>query len=115
MNYIPFSEKPEKRRKFCLELTHEKYSQPIIFSHLHTLNWRRCLLLTLGAQLLGSEDGKEAFLGFLNAVLKHPPGKELTGIEFLDGELDPAYLLDRGAWLDVLARTVYGTLLNVEV
>ena len=66
-------------------------------------------------RILGSEEGKEALVGFLNAVLKPPPGKELTAVELLDRELDPEYLLDRGARLDVLARTAYGTLLNVEV
>jgi len=32
-------------------------------------------------RILGSEEGKEALLGFLNAVLKSPPGKELTAVE----------------------------------
>ncbi len=66
-------------------------------------------------RILGSEEGKEALLGFLNAVLKSPPGKELTAVELLDRELDPEYLLDRGARLDVLARTASGTLINIEV
>ena len=66
-------------------------------------------------RILGSEEGKEALAGFLNAVLKPPPGQELTTVELLDRELDPEYLLNRGARLDVLARTTAGTLLNVEV
>jgi predicted transposase/invertase (TIGR01784 family) len=66
-------------------------------------------------RILGSEEGKEALVGFLNAVLKPPPGKELTTVELLDRELDPEYLLSRGARLDVLAKTTSGTLLNVEV
>ena len=66
-------------------------------------------------RILGGEEGKEALLGFLNAVLKPPPGRELTKVELLDRELDPEYLLDRGARLDVLARTVQGALINIEV
>ncbi|MDN5345030.1 MAG: hypothetical protein PWQ18_1144 [Clostridia bacterium] len=66
-------------------------------------------------RIFGSEEGKEALLGFLNAVLKLPPGRELVRVELLDREIDPQYLLDRGARLDVLARTEAGTLLNIEV
>jgi predicted transposase/invertase (TIGR01784 family) len=66
-------------------------------------------------RILGSEEGKEALLGFLNAVLKFPPGKELISIELIDRELDPEYLLDRGARLDILARAADGTLINIEV
>ena len=66
-------------------------------------------------RILGSEEGKEALLGFLNAVLKFPPGKELISIELIDRELDPEYLLDRGARLDILAKAADGTLINIEV
>ena len=66
-------------------------------------------------RIMGSEEGKEALLGFLNAVLKFPPGKELISIELIDRELDPEYLLDRGARLDILARAADGTLINIEV
>ena len=66
-------------------------------------------------RIFGSEEGKEALLAFLNAVLKSPPGQELVHIELLDREIDPQYLLDRGARLDVLARTEAGTLVNIEV
>ena len=66
-------------------------------------------------RILGSEEGKEALLGFLNAVLQPPSGRELTELELVDRELDPAYLLDRGARLDVLARTAAGVIINVEV
>ncbi|WP_235612776.1 Rpn family recombination-promoting nuclease/putative transposase [Moorella sp. Hama-1] len=44
-----------------------------------------------------------------------PPGRELVRVELLDREIDPQYLLDRGARLDVLARTEAGTRLNIEV
>ncbi|MBE3588801.1 MAG: PD-(D/E)XK nuclease family transposase [Thermoanaerobacteraceae bacterium] len=40
---------------------------------------------------------------------------ELTGVELLDREIDPKHLLDRGARLDVLARTGEGVLINIEV
>jgi len=66
-------------------------------------------------RIFGSEEGKEALLGFLNAVLRLPPGQELTGVELLDREIDPKHLLDRGARLDVLARTKEGVLINIEV
>ena len=66
-------------------------------------------------RIFGSEEGKEALIGFLNAVLKPLPGKELIGVELLDREMDPAHLLDRGARLDVLGRTEHGTLVNIEV
>jgi hypothetical protein len=48
---------------------------------------------------MGSEEGKEALLGFLNAVLVLPTGKELISVELLDRELDPEYLL---YWIGVL-------------
>ncbi|BAF60639.1 hypothetical protein PTH_2458 [Pelotomaculum thermopropionicum SI] len=66
-------------------------------------------------RIFGSEEGKEALLGFLNAVFKLPPGKEITDLELLDRELDPEYLLDKAARLDILARTAGGVLVNVEI
>lgn len=66
-------------------------------------------------RIFGSEEGKEALLSFLNAVLQLPSGRELTGVELLDREIDPKHLLDRGARLDVLARTAEGALINIEV
>jgi predicted transposase/invertase (TIGR01784 family) len=66
-------------------------------------------------RILGSEEGKEALLGLLNAVLKPPAGKELASIELKDRDIDPEYLVDRGARLDILARTTDGTLINIEV
>jgi len=66
-------------------------------------------------RIFGSEEGKDALIGFLNAVLKPPPGQELADIELLDREIDPAHMLDRGARLDLLARTEQGIIINVEV
>ena len=66
-------------------------------------------------RIFGSEEGKDALLGFLNAVLKLPPGHELTDVDLMDREIDPVHLLDRGARLDVLAKTKKGTLINIEV
>lgn len=66
-------------------------------------------------RIFGSEEGKDALIGFLNAVLKPPPGQELTSVELLDRELDPKYLLDKAARLDILAKTATGTLVNIEV
>ena len=66
-------------------------------------------------RILGSEEGKEALLGFLNAVLNLSADRQLTDLELVDRELDPTYLLDRGARLDVRARTAAGVLINVEV
>jgi len=66
-------------------------------------------------RIMGSEEGKEPLLSFLNAVLKPAPGGELASLELLDRELDPEYLLDRAARLDILARTAAGTLVNLEV
>ncbi|WP_434075039.1 PD-(D/E)XK nuclease family transposase [Moorella naiadis (nom. illeg.)] len=51
-------------------------------------------------RILGSEEGKEALLGFLNAVLNPPSGREFTYVELPDRELDPASLLERGARLE---------------
>ncbi len=62
-------------------------------------------------RILGSEEGKEALISFLNAVLKPAPGRELTAVELLDRELDPKYLLDRAARLDILARKPQGRFL----
>lgn len=53
-------------------------------------------------RIFGSEEGKEALLGFLNAVLKPSSGRELTSVELLGRELDPQYLLDKAARLDIL-------------
>jgi len=66
-------------------------------------------------RIFGSEEGKEALISFLNAVLKPLPGQELTTVELLDRELDPKYLLDKAARLDILAKTATGALVNVEV
>jgi predicted transposase/invertase (TIGR01784 family) len=66
-------------------------------------------------RVFGSEEGKEALIGFLNAVLKPQPGQELASVELLDRELDPKYLLDKAARLDILAQTATGTLVNIEV
>ena len=63
-------------------------------------------------RIFGSQEGKEALIGFPNAVLKPLPGRELIGVELLDWEMDPSHLLDRGARLDVLGRTEHGTLVN---
>lgn len=52
-------------------------------------------------RIFGSDEGKEALLGFLNAVLKPAPGQELTSVELLDRELDPKHLLDKAARLDI--------------
>lgn len=66
-------------------------------------------------RIFGSEEGKEALLSFLNAVLKPLPGREIITIDLLDREIDPKYFLDRGARLDILARTEEGVLINIEV
>ncbi len=66
-------------------------------------------------RILGSEDGKEALLGFLNAVLKLPTNKKLMHVELSDKELIPEYLLGKAARLDILAKTTDGILINIEV
>ncbi len=66
-------------------------------------------------RIFGSEEGKEALISFLNAVLKPLPGQELTTIELLDREIDPQYLLDKAARLDILAKASSGALVNIEV
>ncbi len=58
---------------------------------------------------------EEVLLGFLNAVFKPPVGKELVKVNLLDREIDPKHVLDRGARLDILARTEEGALVNIEV
>jgi predicted transposase/invertase (TIGR01784 family) len=47
--------------------------------------------------------------------LKSPPGKELADIELIDREIDPEFLNDKYARLDILGRTAAGTLINIEV
>jgi predicted transposase/invertase (TIGR01784 family) len=66
-------------------------------------------------RIFGSEEGKEVLISFLNAVLKPPSGQELVDLELIDREMDPAYILEKGARLDVLARTSDGTLINIEI
>jgi predicted transposase/invertase (TIGR01784 family) len=58
---------------------------------------------------------EEVLLGFLNAVFQPPVGKELVKLTLLDREIDPQHVLDRGARLDILARTEEGTIINIEV
>lgn len=66
-------------------------------------------------RIFGSDEGKDALIGFLNAVLKPTLDQELTSVELLDRELDPKYLLDKAARLDILAKTATGALVNIEV
>ncbi|QGG48064.1 Rpn family recombination-promoting nuclease/putative transposase [Heliorestis convoluta] len=66
-------------------------------------------------RIFGSEEGKEVLINFLNAVLQLSAPKEIKTIELLDREIEPTYLLDRGARLDVLAKTAKGILINIEV
>lgn len=66
-------------------------------------------------RILGSEEGKEALISFLNAVLRPPQEQQLTSVELLDREIDPKYLLDRAARLDILARAANGCLINIEI
>ena len=66
-------------------------------------------------RILGSEEGKDALLAFINAVLKPQPGHELVYLDLVDREIDPKHILQRGARLDVLAKTEHGVLINVEV
>ena len=66
-------------------------------------------------RILGSEDGKEALLGFLNAVLDLSADKKLTHVQLSDKELIPEYLLGKTARLDILAETADGILINIEV
>ncbi|AGL01687.1 Rpn family recombination-promoting nuclease/putative transposase [Desulfoscipio gibsoniae] len=83
--------------------------------------WRSCLprcncnIVYLFKRIFGSEEGKDALISFLNAVLKPSPGQELTSVKLLDRELDPKYLLDKAARLDILAKTATGTLVNIEI
>ncbi|WP_201721823.1 PD-(D/E)XK nuclease family transposase, partial [Desulfotomaculum copahuensis] len=45
-------------------------------------------------RIFGSEEGKEALIGFLNAVLRKPAGRELVDVDLMDREIDPRYLLE---------------------
>lgn len=66
-------------------------------------------------RIFGSEEGKEVLIAFLNAVFRLPSDQELTSVDLLDREIDPIFLLDRGARLDILAKTRAGTLINIEI
>lgn len=66
-------------------------------------------------RIFGSEENKDILLNFLNAVLKSRSGQELTGIELLDREIDADFLGDKYARLDILGRTVTGTIINIEI
>ncbi|HML34236.1 Rpn family recombination-promoting nuclease/putative transposase [Sporomusa sphaeroides] len=66
-------------------------------------------------RIFGSEENKDILLNFLNAVLNSRSGYELTEIELLDRELDPDFLGDKYARLDILGRTAKGSLINIEV
>lgn len=66
-------------------------------------------------RIFGSEEGKEVLISFLNAVLKSPPDQELADLELLDREMDPTHIVEKGARLDILARTKIGTLINIEI
>nr|WP_243131660.1 Rpn family recombination-promoting nuclease/putative transposase [Desulfallas thermosapovorans] len=41
-------------------------------------------------RIFGSEEGKDALMSFLNAVLKPPPGQELTSTHFTSGKTKQA-------------------------
>ena len=58
---------------------------------------------------------EEVLLGFLNAVFKLPVGRELVRVHLLDREIDPKFLLERSARLDILAETEEGVIINIEV
>nr|WP_284708656.1 Rpn family recombination-promoting nuclease/putative transposase [Sporomusa sphaeroides] len=66
-------------------------------------------------RIFGSEENKDILLNFLNAVLNSRSGYELTEIELLDRELDPDFLGDKYARLDILGRTAKGSLINIEI
>jgi predicted transposase/invertase (TIGR01784 family) len=63
-------------------------------------------------RIFGSESNKDILLNFLNSILKN---SELITLELLDREIDPEYISDKYARLDILAKTVKGTLINIEL
>ena len=66
-------------------------------------------------KVFGSRENADILVAFLNAVLQPPPGQEITSITQENESLNPEYLADKNARLDVLAKAQDGRLLNIEV
>jgi predicted transposase/invertase (TIGR01784 family) len=54
-------------------------------------------------------------LRFLNAMLKPPPEKRITGVAILDKEMGREHKEDRNAFLDVHAELNNGNKINIEI
>lgn len=66
-------------------------------------------------RLFGSRGNERILIAFLNAMLKPPPDKRITGVTILDKELGREHKEDRNAFLDVHAELDNGTKINVEI
>ncbi|MBF0408702.1 MAG: PD-(D/E)XK nuclease family transposase [Candidatus Riflebacteria bacterium] len=66
-------------------------------------------------RIFGSEENKDILLSFLNSILA-PDGKnQLTCIELLNREIDPEFIFDKSARLDILGKTNSNELIDIEV
>ncbi|MCY0876657.1 MAG: Rpn family recombination-promoting nuclease/putative transposase, partial [Firmicutes bacterium] len=66
-------------------------------------------------RIFGVEENKDILLDFLNAVFESANEPGVTEIELLNPHLDKTSVYDKISVLDIKARTVDGTLINVEI
>ncbi|KLU62290.1 PD-(D/E)XK nuclease family transposase [Peptococcaceae bacterium CEB3] len=66
-------------------------------------------------RVFGSEEGKEALVGLLNATQKRSSHDLIQSVVQEDREIDPERIYDKAVRLDVLAHTELGHIFNVEV
>lgn len=66
-------------------------------------------------RIFGKEENKDILLSFLNAILKPPQEKRLADIEIIKTNLDKERIGEKNAILDVCAKTVDGTQIDIEI
>lgn len=66
-------------------------------------------------KLFGSRGNERILIAFLNAMLKPPLDKRITGVAILDKELGREYQEDRNAFLDIHAALDNGSKVNIEI
>lgn len=66
-------------------------------------------------QLFGRPGNEPILIAFLNAALKRSEAQQITSIELRNPELGPRYMEDKKSILDIHARTLDGTRINIEI
>jgi predicted transposase/invertase (TIGR01784 family) len=66
-------------------------------------------------RIFGVPENKDILLDFLNSIILTDVNGPLTDLSLDDREIDPEFLGDKAARLDILATTTSGTRINIEV